>query len=62
MKHGELTKDGSGRFCKVHGREHGFLFPCEHYNKVVLKEVKMLGDRFRRDCENGTIRFNVIER
>lgn len=59
MKHGELSKDGSGRWCNVHNREHGFLFPCEHYNKVVLNEVIRLGVKFNHDCMNGLVIFNV---
>lgn len=62
MKHGELTSDRAGRWCKVHKGEHGFLYPCEHYDKIVLNEVKRLGIKFKHDCENGLITFNVIER
>ena len=39
MQHGELTADRARRWCAVCRHDHGWLYPCEHYDAATLAEI-----------------------
>ena len=56
LKHGQINKFGNSRRCKEHGM-HGFLYVCDKYSIELKKEIEELGERFRKECKEGTIKF-----
>lgn len=64
MKHGELTDNGSGRWCEVCNQKHGCLYRCNQYHDETLAHidlitanwVKNLNDKewCQEQIENGT--------
>lgn len=57
-KHGQLTEDGSRRYCDKHG-EHGILYSCEYYPDDIQEEIEQLNVKFNEQLLNGTIRLNI---
>lgn len=54
--HGILNEDGTQRYCDVHGT-HGVLYVCKSYPLEMKKEIESLGDEFRKQCQEGTMKF-----
>jgi hypothetical protein len=58
IKHREVLPRGSTRACDKHGG-HGFLYVCPEYSESQQNEIRQLGEEFRRQCREGTIKIVV---
>jgi hypothetical protein len=59
METGKVIENGIARWCESCNTSHGFLYPCQFYDNNLLKEVKELGNKFKKDCESGNIKIEI---
>lgn len=59
LQHGQVTKDGYERFCKICDQMHGFLYQCKNYPNEILEEIISDEKEFRNLCLSGEIKISV---
>ena len=52
MKSGEITNNGSGRWCEVCDTVHGILYNCPNYPPDVRAEIKSQMETWERNLNS----------